>query len=82
MKIAVVGTGYVGLVNGTDLAVSTKDAQIIATEWNDFKAPDFAIIDSSLKEKVIFDGRNLYSHKDLSDRNYHYESVGRGYQNV
>lgn len=63
-------------------ALGGADALIIATEWNDFKEPDFAIIESSLKEKVIFDGRNLYNHQDLENRKYHYESVGRGYKNV
>ncbi len=63
-------------------ALKNADALIIATEWNDFKKPDFAIIDSSLREKVIFDGRNLYNQQDLENRKYHYESVGRGYKNV
>lgn len=70
------------LVDSMYDALEGADALIIATEWNEFKEPDFAIIDSSLKERVIFDGRNLYSHQDLMKRKYHYESVGRGYKNV
>lgn len=70
------------LVDNMYDALKGVDALIIATEWRDFKDPDFNTIDSSLKEKVIFDGRNLYSHKDLENRKYHYESVGRGYKNA
>lgn len=70
------------LVDNKYDALESANALIIATEWNDFKKPDFAILDSRLKEKVVFDGRNLYSHQDLENRNYHYESVGRGYKNV
>jgi len=41
-------------------ALDGADALIVATEWNSFKAPDFRKISATLKERVIFDGRNLY----------------------
>jgi UDPglucose 6-dehydrogenase len=53
------------------------DALIIATEWNEFRTPDFSKISASLKNKVIFDGRNLFDLNTMQDQGFHYESVGR-----
>ncbi len=54
-----------------------KDALIIVTEWPVFRTPDFEKIGDALKEKVIFDGRNLYDVDSLEKRGFHYESIGR-----
>jgi len=53
------------------------DALIIATEWNEFRIPDFEKINSKLKQKVIFDGRNLFDLDQMDKLGYHYESIGR-----
>ena len=53
------------------------DALIIATEWNEFRTPDFTKIAAILKNKAIFDGRNLFDLTALEDLGFHYESVGR-----
>ena len=58
-------------------ALFKADALIIATEWNEFRTPDFSKISSNLKEKVIFDGRNLFDLNTMIGLKYHYESVGR-----
>jgi UDPglucose 6-dehydrogenase len=58
-------------------ALENADALIIATEWSEFRTPDFDMINSQLKNKVIFDGRNLFDVKFISDLGYHYESIGR-----
>jgi UDPglucose 6-dehydrogenase len=58
-------------------ALSNADALIIATEWNEFRTPDFAKIVSSLKSKVIFDGRNLFENQDIKQYGIYYESIGR-----
>lgn len=58
-------------------ALSGADALIIATEWNEFRMPDFSKITSSLKQKVIFDGRNLFDLSMMKELGYHYESIGR-----
>jgi len=58
-------------------ALRNADALIIATEWNEFRTPDFAKIGDSLKSKAIFDGRNLFDLAAMEDMGYHYESVGR-----
>lgn len=58
-------------------ALQQADALIIATEWNEFRTPDFSRIESSLKNKAIFDGRNLFDLGAMKDMGYHYQSVGR-----
>lgn len=58
-------------------ALENADALIIATEWSEFRTPDFEQINSILKGKSIFDGRNLFDVKFITDMGYHYESVGR-----
>lgn len=58
-------------------ALESADALIIATEWNEFRTPDFSKIEQSLKGKVIFDGRNLFDLTTMKELGYHYESIGR-----
>ena len=58
-------------------ALKDADALIIATEWNEFRTPDFAKIAERLKNKAIFDGRNLFDLSMIEDLGFHYESVGR-----
>ena len=58
-------------------ALAGANALIIATEWNEFRTPDFNRIASSLTEKVIFDGRNLYDVESMKKLGFVYGSVGR-----
>ena len=58
-------------------ALDKADALIIATEWNEFRAPDFKKIENRLKRKLIFDGRNLFENNTMDQLGYHYESIGR-----
>ncbi len=60
-----------------DDALAGADFLTIVTEWNEFRSPDFDKISSSLKEKLIFDGRNLYSLAHLKELGYTYYSIGR-----
>ncbi len=53
------------------------DALIIATEWNEFRTPDFEKISNTLKTKAIFDGRNLFDPSQMEKLGFHYESIGR-----
>jgi UDPglucose 6-dehydrogenase len=68
-KIAFVESQYEALHNA--------DALIIATEWNEFRTPDFDKIISLLKNKSIFDGRNLFELGQMEKLGFHYESIGR-----
>ncbi len=58
-------------------AAENADAIFIATEWPEFRTPDFDKLSSILKEKVIFDGRNLYDLSLMRELGYIYYSVGR-----
>ncbi len=58
-------------------ALQDADALVIATEWSEFRTPDFNNMISLLKNKVIFDGRNLFDLTKMEELGFHYESVGR-----
>jgi UDPglucose 6-dehydrogenase len=62
--------------NTYDCAEET-DALIIVTEWSAFRTPDFPALKSMLKDKAIFDGRNLYPVEEMEGRGFRYESIGR-----
>ena len=53
------------------------DALVIATEWSEFRTPDFNRIGSLLKNKVIFDGRNLFDLVQMEEYGFYYQSIGR-----
>jgi UDPglucose 6-dehydrogenase len=58
-------------------ALNHADALVICTEWSLFRNPDFDKVSSALKNKVIFDGRNLYSLDQMKKLGYYYSSIGR-----
>ena len=58
-------------------ALTGADILVIATEWSEFRTPDFEIIVKELPSKVIFDGRNLFDVTKMKEMGYHYESIGR-----
>lgn len=61
-----------------DEALDTADALVIVTEWQEFRSPDFPHIKQSLKDAVIFDGRNLYDPDAVALFGLDYYAVGRG----
>jgi len=58
-------------------ALAGADILVVATEWSEFRTPDFEIIEKELTSKVIFDGRNLFDVAKMKEMGYHYESIGR-----
>ncbi len=58
-------------------ALNGADFLIIATEWSEFRTPDFERIEKEIKNKIIFDGRNLFEVSKMKELGYHYESIGR-----
>ena len=58
-------------------AVEGADALVVATEWNEFREPDFARIKSLMRQPAIFDGRNIYNPQVLRELGFHYEGIGR-----
>lgn len=59
------------------IASEDADAMIIVTEWKTFRSPDFDKLATQLKNKVIFDGRNIYDPERLSDLGFRYYGIGR-----
>jgi UDPglucose 6-dehydrogenase len=58
-------------------ALRDADALVIATEWSEFRTPDFNKMKSLLKNAAIFDGRNLFELYQMKDCGFYYVSVGR-----
>lgn len=57
--------------------LKNADALLILTEWTEFKEANFNIINSNLKNKIIFDGKNIYSLKYMLSKPFDYISMGR-----
>ncbi len=58
-------------------ALKDADCLLICTEWGIFRNPDFDKVGALLKDKVIFDGRNLFDLEDMTEKGYFYSSIGR-----
>jgi UDPglucose 6-dehydrogenase len=59
-------------------ALKGANALVVATEWNEFRRPDFDRVKALLKEPVIFDGRNIYDPAIMAARGFVYYGIGRG----
>ncbi len=57
-------------------ALVDADALLLITEWPEFRVPNFEVVNKLLKNKVIFDGRNLYDQEELRDLGYTYFGIG------
>ena len=60
-----------------NLALDGADALVIVTEWKEFRSPDFSEIKQRIKEKVIFDGRNMYEPEVVKNAGLEYRPIGR-----
>ncbi len=58
-------------------ALENAEALIIATEWNEFRNPDFEKIGKELQNKIIFDGRNLFIPEEMHEAGFEYHCIGR-----
>lgn len=65
------------LVDSAEEALQGADALVVVTEWKNFWSPDFQLIKNTLKEAVIFDGRNLYQPALLKRQGFTYYGIGR-----
>lgn len=66
------------LMGTKEAALKGADALIVCTEWQSFRIPDFKAISESLKQSVIFDGRNLYDPEQMIKNGFEYYGIGRG----
>jgi UDPglucose 6-dehydrogenase len=53
------------------------DALVIITEWTEFRSPNFKVMERLLKNKLIFDGRNIFEPSEMEELGYTYYSIGR-----
>jgi UDPglucose 6-dehydrogenase len=65
------------LVKSATEALTGADALAIVTEWQEFRSPDFDTIKATLKQPVIFDGRNLYDPGFVKQFGLKYLAIGR-----
>ena len=65
------------LADNSYKALKGADALVIATEWNEFREPDFSRMRKLMKTPVIFDGRNIYGPEQMKAHGFTYYSVGR-----
>jgi UDPglucose 6-dehydrogenase len=66
------------LCDNAEKTLEGADALAIATEWREFRSPNFDLIKSKLAAPVIFDGRNLYDPNFLRSNGFQYYGIGRG----
>lgn len=66
------------LMGTKEAALQGADALAIVTEWKNFRVPDFTVLTQALRDKVIFDGRNLYDPQRVESFGLQYYGIGRG----
>jgi len=59
-------------------AIEGADALVVVTEWKQFRSPDFVRLRETLKDAVVFDGRNLYDPHEIEAAGLAYYGIGRG----
>ncbi|MCX2739658.1 UDP-glucose dehydrogenase family protein [Pontibacter anaerobius] len=57
-------------------ALIDADALLLVTEWPEFRSPNFAVVSKLMKDKVVFDGRNIYDGADLREKGFAYYGIG------
>jgi UDPglucose 6-dehydrogenase len=70
--------GRLVLCETKEAAAEGADALVICTEWKRFMAPNFEQLGNALRQKLIFDGRNLYDPERLAEQGWTYYAIGRG----
>ncbi len=57
-------------------AVLDSDALLLVTEWKEFRIPSFGVLDKTMRERLIIDGRNIYDREELAERGFAYYRIG------
>jgi len=71
------GTPGLSFVDSQEAALEGADALVVVTEWKEFRNPDFDTIKATLKQPLIFDGRNIYDPKLMKLQGIDYHGIGR-----
>jgi UDPglucose 6-dehydrogenase len=65
------------IVESARQAVEGADVLVLVTEWKEFRAPDLPFLAQNLKQKAVFDGRNIYDPEAFAAAGLVYEGIGR-----
>jgi UDPglucose 6-dehydrogenase len=76
-KVHATFSNRAAVMNKMYSCLEDADGLVIATEWREFHQPDFERMAKLMRERVIFDGRNLYTPKTLAEYGFRYFSIGR-----
>jgi UDPglucose 6-dehydrogenase len=57
-------------------ALIDADALLLVTEWSEFRIPSWDVVSKLLKNKVVFDGRNIYEKEYLNSLGFHHYGIG------
>ena len=71
------GTKGLDFAKTPEQTLENADALMIVTEWKEFRSPNFSLIKQKIKEKIIFDGRNMYDPKAVKKAGLEYRPIGR-----
>ncbi len=82
VKRVLVDNSSLSFVEDAYDALVAADALLIATEWEQFRSPDFEKIRAKLKAPAVFDGRNLYDLETMKKEGFYYSSIGRNVVHV
>ncbi|MBU1340619.1 MAG: UDP-glucose/GDP-mannose dehydrogenase family protein [Proteobacteria bacterium] len=58
-------------------AIENTDALVLVTEWKAFRQPDFKLMADTMKNLIIFDGRNQYDPEEVKEMGFEYHGIGR-----
>lgn len=59
-------------------ALDGADALLLATEWKEFRLPDWDTAGKAMRSRVVFDGRNIYDRGELAEKGFDYYGIGIG----
>lgn len=57
-------------------AALDTDALLLVTEWKEFRIPSWAVLNKTMKQPVIIDGRNIYDRQQVKENGFHYYNIG------
>lgn len=77
LKPVIDKTGRISMHEDGYETLRDADALVIFTEWPKFRTPDFERMASLMRQRVIFDGRNLFEPKAVANHGFHYACIGR-----
>jgi UDPglucose 6-dehydrogenase len=75
---AQIADGSFVLAEDEETALRDAEALVICTEWRAFRAPDYEVLKSLLKQPVVFDGRNIHDPARMSREGITYYGIGLG----